>query len=159
MRRVALVVTIAVLYAWFVDQAIASEAIAALLTGVAVVLLHERLVRVAPPDARAGLAALKPLVIRVFPAMIRESAELLGPVLYRAVINGEDVRGRWIALRYDPHDREPADEHARRAIVIFGSNLTPNALPLDIDGVTGRLVLHQLVTRREEAAGHPRYPM
>ena len=51
------------------------------------------------------------------------------------------------------------DDFGRRALVVFGSNLTPNALPLAVDDARERIVLHQIVPRRESAADHPRYPI
>lgn len=158
-RRLAIVLTCAVAYEWFVVEAILSEAVAAVAVGLAVLLVHERLVRVAPPNASISLACVRPFIQRVLPGVVRESFDLLGPTLWRALVRREAVSGRWIALRYDPGDPQTAGERGRRTLTIVGSNLTPNALPLDIDERAGRIVLHQLVARREAAAGDPRYPM
>jgi hypothetical protein len=90
---------------------------------------------------------------------VRESFDLLGPVLWRALVRREPVRGRWIAVAYESDYAGLADDFGRRTLVIFGSNLTPNAIPLAVDEVRGRIVLHQIVPRRESAADHPRYPI
>ncbi len=158
-RRLAIVLACAAAYEWFVVEAIPSEAIAAVAVGIAVLLVHERLVRVAPPNARVSLAFAGPFVRRVLPGIVRESFDLLGPTLWRALVRREPTTGRWIALRYQAGDLDSADERGRRTVTIVGSNLTPNALPLDIDETSGRIVLHQLVARREAAAADPRYPM
>lgn len=157
--RLSIVLACAALYEWFVVEAILPEAIAALAVGVVVLLVHERLVRVAPPKARVSLAFVRPFVQRVVPGMLRESFDLLGPTLWRALVRRQAVTGRWIALRYDPVDADVAEERGRRTVTIVGSNLTPNALPLDIDERAGLIILHQLVARHEDAASDSRYPM
>jgi hypothetical protein len=158
-RRLAIVGICAVVYEWFVVEAVGSELLAAVLVGFIVLLVHERLVRVAPPDVRTSLGFVGPFIHRVLPGIARESFDLLVPTLWRSFVSGEKLRGRWIALRYDYTDRSAADERGRRTIVVAGSNLTPNALPLDVNIAAGRLILHQLVPQHEAAASDPRYPM
>ena len=81
--RLTIVVACAAAYEWFVVEAILSEAIAAIAVGLAVLLVHERLVRVAPPNARVTLAFVRPFVQRVLPGVVRESFDLLVPTLWR----------------------------------------------------------------------------
>ena len=152
-------ICLAFVYGWFVVTATRDEALAALAVAVVVTLFLARLERIAQCSARPPLAGWLALVSRVPYAVVRESLDLLGPVLWRALVRRERVRGRWIALRYEPDADGALDGFGRRALVVFGSNLTPNAIPLSIDGVRGEIVLHQIVHRRESAADHPRFPL
>ena len=157
--RFFVVLVLAAAYESFVDEAIVSEAIAAMVVGVVTWLVAERILRVGRTRGRISLAFIRPFFSRIPYAAIRESLDLLGPVLWRSLVRHERVTGRWIALRYRACDRSKTYERGRRSIVIFASNLTPNALPLDIDIPSERMVLHQLVKRRESAAGDPTYPI
>ncbi len=158
-RRVAWLIGLALLYLWFVVTATRDEAIAALVVALAVSLMLGRIERITQCFATAPLAGWLALVRRVPYAIVRESLDLLGPVLWRALVRRERVRGRWIALRYEPDGTEPSDGFGRRTLVVFGSNLTPNAIPLGIDNERARIVLHQIVFRRESAADDPRFPI
>lgn len=157
--RLCVIAALALAYLWFVDEAIVPEAIAALVVGACTWAAFERVLREERVAASLSPACLKPLLARIPYAALRESLDLLGPVLFRALVRRERVAGRWIALRYDGRDASEGREQARRAFVVFASNLTPNALPLDIDPHGGRMVLHQLVYRRESAASDPVYPI
>ena len=148
-----------VIYLWFVVTATRDEAVAAVIVALVVTLFLARLERITACSARVPLAGWFELVRRVPYAVVRESFDLLGPVLWRAVVRRERVSGRWIALRYESDARGAQDGFGRRTLVIFGSNLTPNALPLCVDDERERIVLHQLVYRRESAADRPRYPV
>lgn len=144
---------------WFIVTATRDEALAGLAVAAIVTLFLIRLERITRCAPRVEFAGWFALVSRVPHAVVRESFDLLGPVLWAAVIRRKIVRGRWIALRYESGGNGTADNLGRRTLVIFGSNLTPNALPLEIDDARERIVLHQLVFRRESAADHPRYPL
>ncbi len=148
-----------VLYMWLVVTATRDEALAAVVVAGVVTLFLGRLERITQCAVRAPLAGWLALAARVPYAVARESFDLLGPVLWRAVVRREGVRGRWIAVRYEPDSNGAKDGFGRRTLVVFGSNLTPNAIPLSVDDARGRMVLHQIVPRRESAADHPRFPI
>ncbi len=156
-RHLAPFVAFAGIYFWFVAQPSRDELIAAGVCAAIVAAFLSRVYGVIDCRPRASLAGFAAILIRVPPAVFRESFDILGPTLWRALVRRERVRGRWIALRYEPDDGR--DGYGRRALVIFGSGITPNAFPLAIDGERGWLYLHQLVARREAAADHPRYPL
>ena len=120
-------------------------------------LLLGRIESITGSAATVPVAGWLALVRRVPYAVVRESCDLLGPVLWRAIVRRERIAGRWIAVRYEK-DRG-RDGFGRRTLVIFGSNLTPNAIPLCVDNDRGLLVEHQIVFRRESAADDPRFPI
>ena len=146
-------------YAWFVVTGTRDEVLAAAAVALVVTLFVARLEHVTRCSPQAPAAGWLALVTRVPYAVVRESFDLLGPVLWRALVRREPVRGRWIAVRYESDGAGVADGFGRRTLVIFGSNLTPNAIPLAVDDERERIVLHQIVARRESAADHPRYPI
>ena len=156
-RRIAWFAGLTVLYLWFVVTGTRDEAIAALLVALAVTLFMQRIEAITGSAATVPVAGWLALLRRVPYAVVRESYDLLGPVLWRAVVRRERIAGRWIALRYEP-DRE-SDGFGRRTLVIFGSDLTPNAIPLCVDNERGHLIQHQIVLRRESAADDPRFPI
>ncbi len=156
-RNIAAFVAIAGLYLWFIAAPSRDEVIAACACSAIVVAFMQRVTRAVERVPSAPPAGLAAIFMRVPLAVFRESFDVLGPTLWRALVGRERIRGRWIALRYEPDNA--ADGYGRRALVIFGSGITPNAFPLAVDGELGRLYLHQLVARREAAAGHPRYPI
>ena len=152
-------VTLLLIYLWFVVTATRDEALAALAVAVVVTLFLVRLERITGCAPRVSPAGWFAFLQRVPYAVVRESFDLLGPVLWRAFVRGEPVRGRWIALRYESDRDGATDDFGRRTLVIFGSNLTPNAIPLCVDDARERIVLHQIVPRRESAADHPDFPI
>ena len=158
-RRFAWFAGLAALYAWFVVTATRAEAIAATVVALVVIPMLARVERIAGPIGAVTLEGWLTLSRRVPYAVVRESFDLLGPVLWRAIVKRERVRGRWIALRYEPDSDDARGGFGRRALVIFGSNLTPNAIPLGVENERGRLVEHQIVYRRESGADDPRYPI
>ena len=159
LMRIAVVLALAATYAWFVDEAIVSETLAAIACGIAGWAVAERVVRTHGVRFALAPRVLGPFLRRIPYAAVRESLDLLGPVLWDAVVRGRRRPGRWIAIGYDRGEPSDPYESGRRTFVIFASNLTPNALPLDIDPQAERMVLHQLVHRRESAADDPRYPI
>ena len=158
-RAAAWFVALLFTYLWFVVSATRDEALAAIVVALVVTLFLVRLERITGCTPRAPLAGWFALVRRVPYAVVRESFDLVGPVLWRALVRREPVRGRWIALRYASDDGGASDDFGRRTLVIFGSNLTPNAIPLSVDDARERIVLHQIVPRRESAADDPRFPI
>jgi hypothetical protein len=158
-RSTAWFVSLVILYMSFVVTATRDEALAAVVVALVVTLFLVRLERITECRARVPLVGWLELARRVPYAVVRESFDLLGPVLWRAVVRRERVAGRWIALRYESDANGARDGFGRRTLVVFGSNLTPNALPLCVDDERERIVLHQLVYRRESAADRPRYPI
>ena len=161
-RNVAAFVAVAGLYMWCVAAPSRDELIAAVICAAIVIAFMQRVSVLAfrqrgKSAPRADPAGFGAIIARVPLAVVRESFDILGPTLWRGLVRRESVRGRWIALRYEPDDG--SDGYGRRALVIFGSGITPNAFPLCVDDVRGRLYLHQLVARREAAADHPRYPI
>ena len=152
-------VTLLLIYLWFVVSATRDEALAAIAVALVVTLFLVRIERITGCSPRVSPAGWLALVQRVPYAVVRESFDLLGPVLWRALVRRQRVRGRWIAIRYESDGDGATDGFGRRTLVIFGSNLTPNAIPVAVDDARERIVLHQIVARRESAADHPDFPI
>lgn len=66
--------------------------------------------------------------------------------------------GRFVALPFDPGGDSP-NSAGRRVAVLYGSSLTPNAVPIFVDQEKKILVLHQLHPAREAGAGDREWPM
>jgi hypothetical protein len=99
-----------------------------------------------------------PIYARRLPgAVLRETWDLLGPVLGRALL-GRPPRGRFIALPFDAGG-DDGRSASRRVAVIYGAAVTPNAIPVFVDRKSGLLVLHQLKHRIEPGAGDVSWPV
>ena len=100
-----------------------------------------------------------PIYARRLPlAIVSETWMLLGPMLWKAIFDRAHARGRFIALPFDPGGDDPHSA-SRRVAVIYGSSITPNAVPIFIDDQHGLLVLHQLEARQEPSAGDREWPV
>ena len=155
LRRLGWFALLVVLYLWFVDEAIASEALFGLGAAFAVSLFLERIRRIAGDEAGVPWRGVGQALARVPTGLAYETWLVLGPVLWRAVRGRTDAGGRWIAVRYEPAD----DTAGRRSLVVLGSGITPNAIPLAIEPEHARMVLHQLQPIRDPGADHARFPL
>lgn len=155
LRRLGWFALLAVLYLWFVDEAIASEALLGLGAAFAVSLFLERIRRTSGDPATVPWRGVGEAIARVPVGLVHETWLVLGPVLWRALRGRPDAGGRWIAVRYDP----AGDAPGRRSLVVLGSGITPNSIPLAIEPERARMVLHQLQPVRDPGADHPRFPL
>jgi len=143
-------------YFAFVDQVTDEEAVAALGCGIAIAAFLVRMEKICGELPLPPFAGIVAFVSRTPWAVLTEAWFLLGIVLWQRLALGRAVTGRWVEVRYEP---APANEDTgRRALVILGASISPNAIPLRLDESRGRLVLHQLYARREPGAGDARFP-
>jgi hypothetical protein len=139
-----------------VDQVTGEEAVAAFGCGIAIAAFLIRMEKICGELPLPPLAGIVAVVSRTPWAVLTEAWFLLGIVLWQRLALGRTIEGRWIELRYEPLPSH--DDTGRRAVVILGASISPNAIPLRLDESRGRLVLHQLYARREPGAGDARYP-
>ena len=143
-------------YFAYVDQITAEETVAAVGCAVAIaafVVRLERSIAEVPSPPPRGFANL---VLRTPVALVVETWYLLGVVLWRTIVLRRPEPGRWVELRYEPEARD--ERYGRRAIVVLGSSISPNAIPLAVDAARGRLYLHQMYERQEPGSHDARYP-
>jgi len=154
LRRLGWFALLVVLYMWFSDAALATELSVALVSAFVLSLFIERVRSIVGRPAAAPAAGVAALG-RVPLGLVVEAWYVLGPVLAQALFRPGEFTGRWIAVRYEPADDTPG----RRSIVVLGSGITPNSIPLAIEPERGRMLLHQLKPVRDPGADHPRFPL
>lgn len=148
---------LAALYLLFIDAMPVQERYAAVMAGAIGVLAFAALQRRHRRHAfRAGWLFL--YFRRLAPGFIADTYRVLiaHPL---AVLTGRcPPGGRFVALPFDP-GADDAVSAGRRVAVLYGSSITPNAVPIFVDETKRMLVLHQLHPGREPGAGDRDWPI
>jgi multisubunit Na+/H+ antiporter MnhE subunit len=103
---------------------------------------------------RQRIAPLRPRpawFLRAWSLPVRVAVEfgVVMTALWRGVILRRPVRGSFRAVPIEVGGRD-ARSIARRALITGGASLAPNRYVVDFDRHEGRVLVHELVARREE---------
>ena len=148
---------LAAFYLLFIDAVPVQERYAAVMAGGVGVLAFAVLQR---RDRRYAFKARWLILYfrRLVPGIIADTYRVLIAHPLGALTGNHPSRGRFVALPFDPGGGDPTST-ARRVAVLYGSSITPNAVPIFVDEEKKILVLHQLHHGRESGAGDREWPM
>jgi hypothetical protein len=148
---------LAAFYLVFIDALPAEERYAAVMVGGIGVLSLAALQR---RDRRHAFRASWLIIYarRLVPGLLGDTYRVLIAHPLAVLTKRCPPGGRFIALPFDPGGDDPTSA-GRRVAVLYGSSLTPNAVPIFVDEERRVLVLHQLHPGRESGAGDREWPM
>lgn len=148
---------LAAFYLLFIDAVPVEERYAAVMAGGIGVLA----LAVLPQQKRRHAFKASWLILylrRLMPGIIADTYRVLIAYPLAVLTRSRTPGGRFVALPFDPGGDDPRSA-GRRVAVLYGSSLTPNAVPIFVDEERKILVLHQLHHGRESGAGDREWPL